>query len=60
MKKDTLKKINKIRETMLRKGYARFTEEALNEYYMINESYDKITELEVLNTCIALGQREVD
>lgn len=56
MKKDTLKKINEIRETMLKKGYSRFTEEALNEYYMINGSYDNITELQILNTCIALAK----
>ncbi|WP_194190310.1 hypothetical protein [Clostridium chrysemydis] len=60
MKKHTLKKINRIREIMLKKGYARYTEEALNEYYMINGNYDNISELQILNTCIAMAQREVD
>lgn len=58
MKKETLKKINQIREAMLKKRYARYTDEALNEYYIINDGYDDITELHILNTCIALAKRE--
>lgn len=60
MKKHTIKKINNIREAMIRKGYAQYTEEALNEYYIINGNYDTITELQILNTCIALATKERD
>lgn len=51
-------KVAKIREIAIKKGYANEIDEALNEYFLMNGSYEDITELHIINTCISIALRE--